>query len=68
MIDRQLSLTQLAALEALRHKQHNLEETIGRLVNLMESLPEGSVRTRLCEEISCLDSIRDVFEIFPFSY
>lgn len=33
----------LAALEAIR-KQHNLEETIGRLVGLMKSLPEGETR------------------------
>jgi hypothetical protein len=34
-------LTIQAALDALRTQQHNLQETIGRLLQLMKTLPEG---------------------------
>jgi hypothetical protein len=53
-------LIAMAALEALSGQLHNLEETIGRLLELMKSLPEGEIRETLFREISCLDAISDV--------
>jgi len=53
-------LTTLAALEAIRNQQHHLEETIGRILALMKTLPEGEARDGLLEEISCLDVIAEV--------
>jgi hypothetical protein len=47
MSDCESRLRQLAALETLRNQQHNLEETIGRLVMLMKTLPEGDARDSL---------------------
>jgi hypothetical protein len=52
--------TRMAAEEALRRQLHNLEETIGRLIRLKDSLPQGTVRNRILAEISALDSIADV--------
>jgi hypothetical protein len=49
-----------AAEETLRNQLRDLEETIGRLVRLAKSRPEGKLRDRLFEEISSLDSIADV--------
>jgi hypothetical protein len=53
---------QLACLEALHNQQHNLEQTIHSLLNILQSLPEGEIRSKLLLEISCLNSIRDVME------
>ena len=53
-------LDRAAQLEGLRNCLRNLEETIGSLVELMLSLPEGPIREQLLEEVSCLDSIADV--------
>ena len=50
----------LATLEALRNQLHNLEETIGRLLEMTKSLPEGETRNWLLEEISALGLIADV--------
>ena len=50
----------IVALEALRNQLHNLEETIRRLLELMNQMPEGNLWDRLFHEISCLDSIADV--------
>jgi Tfp pilus assembly protein PilO len=52
-------LQQLAALEALRNQQQNLEETIGRLQAIMKKLPDGEARDMLLEEISALDVIAE---------
>lgn len=54
------ALTTRAALESIRGQLHNLEETIGRVVQLQKSLPEGPGSDQLWEEISALDSIADV--------
>lgn len=54
------NLTLLAALEALRNQRQHLEETIGKLVALMQSHPEGRVRDGLLDEISALDVIAGV--------
>jgi hypothetical protein len=54
------TLTLLAALEALRNQHQHLEETIGRLVALMQGLPEGKVRNGLLDEISAVDVIAEV--------
>ena len=43
--------------EIIRTQIRQLEVTIGRLKRLKNSLPEGSDRDRLFEEISALDSI-----------
>jgi hypothetical protein len=47
-------LATLAALEAIRSQQHRLEETIGRLVEIMQSMPKGESRAKLLDEIKCL--------------
>ena len=47
-------------LEALRACLENLEDTIRRLLGLMQALPKGEARDRLVDEISCLDSVGDV--------
>lgn len=57
--------TRLAALEAIRNQQHNLEEEIRRLLEFAKSLPEGEVRNQLFDRISrisALDSIRNVMK------
>jgi hypothetical protein len=43
--------------EALRNQLRNLEETIGDLVRLAKSLPEGSFRDSFFDEIGARDSI-----------
>jgi hypothetical protein len=48
------------ALEALRSGQHSLEMVIKDLLQLLKSIPEGEIRDRLFDQISCLDSIADV--------
>ncbi len=53
-------LTQLACLEALQNQQQNHVDTIGRLVEIMKSMPEGEARAKLVDEISCLDVIAEV--------
>jgi hypothetical protein len=60
MTDLQSSLTQLACLEALHNQQQNLVETIGKLVGIMKTLPEGEARSKLVDQISCLDVIAEV--------
>ena len=52
--------TRIAAEEILRNQLRDLEETIGSLVRLAKSQPEGELRDKLFEEISTLDSIADV--------
>jgi len=47
----------MACLESLRNNQEYLTKTIGSLVKLMKSLPEGEHRDRLLDEISKLDVI-----------
>jgi hypothetical protein len=47
--------TRIAAEEALRNQLRDLEESIGSLVRLAKSQPEGKLRDRLFEEISTLD-------------
>jgi hypothetical protein len=59
-MDSQISLRTAAAIEVLRNQQHNLVETISRLVEIMNALPEGEYRDKLLEEISCLDVIVEV--------
>ena len=49
----------LAALEAIQNQLQHLEQTIARLVKLQQSLPAGSARDQLLEEISCLDVISE---------
>jgi hypothetical protein len=46
-------------LEALRGCLQNLEETIRRLLELMQSLPGSDLRNRLLDEVSALDFIAD---------
>jgi hypothetical protein len=46
--------------EAIRNQLHNLERTIGQLVEMAKALPEGNLRNELFDKISCLDSIGDV--------
>jgi hypothetical protein len=48
-------LTLLAVHEALRNQHQHLEETIGRLVALMQSLPEGKVLDGLLDDNSASD-------------
>ena len=55
-------LPQLACLEALPNQQQNLVETIGKLVEIIKSLPEGEARDRLLDKIDCLDAIADVIK------
>jgi hypothetical protein len=52
----------LAALEAVQAQLQHLVETIARLVRLQRSLPAGSARNQLLEEISCLDVIAEVMK------
>ena len=52
-------LDRAAQLEGLRNCLRNLQETIGSLVELMLTLPEGPTRKQLLEEVSCLDAIAD---------
>lgn len=52
--------TRLAAQEAIRNQQHNLEDEIRRLMESAQSLPEGKIHSKLIDEISALDSITDV--------
>jgi hypothetical protein len=47
----------LAALEVVQNQLQHLEATIARLVQLQRSLPAGSARDQLMDEISCLDVI-----------
>jgi len=60
MVDVPKIATRRAAEEALRNQLHKLEETIGRLIRLKNSLEKGLLRDRLLAEISALDSIADV--------
>jgi hypothetical protein len=46
-------------LEALRGSLQNLEETIRRLLQLMQTLPRSNLRNQLLEEVSALDSMAD---------
>jgi len=56
----QTLLRRQATLEALRNQQHNLEQTIADLLELLKTMPEGEARGRHFDQISCLDSIADV--------
>ncbi len=60
MDNAQVRLRQRACLEIVRNQQTNLVETVGRLVQIMESMPEGDARAGLLEEISCLDVIEKI--------
>jgi hypothetical protein len=53
----QTLLRQCAAMESFRNQQQYLEQTIGRLVKLMKTLPQGRARDTLLNEISALDVI-----------
>ena len=53
----QTLLRQCAAMESLQNQQKYLEQTIGRLVKLMKTLPQGKARDTLLNEISALDVI-----------
>lgn len=50
-------IPQIIEEEIIRTQIRQLEEIIGRLKRLKDSLPEGSERDRLFEEITALDSI-----------
>jgi hypothetical protein len=63
MTDPQSHLTQLACMEALGNQQHNLVETIGSLLEIMKSLPDGEARNQLLDEISCLDVLAEVMRM-----
>jgi hypothetical protein len=55
MTDPRSNLTRLAALEALSNQHQNLVETIARPLEIMKSIPEGELRAKLLDEISCLN-------------
>lgn len=57
MTDPNRILCTMACLESLRNHQGYLVETIGSLVKLLKSMPEGKHRDRLLDEISKLDVI-----------
>jgi hypothetical protein len=47
----------LAALEVVQNQLQHLVQTIAHLVQIQKSLPAGSARGQLLDEISCLDVI-----------
>ena len=54
MTDLKRILCTIACLESLRNHQGYLVETIGSLVKLWKSMPEGEHQNRLLDEISKL--------------
>ena len=50
-------LCTMACLESLRNNHGYLKETIGSLVRLLTSMPQGEHWNRLLDEISKLDAI-----------
>jgi|WetSurMetagenome_2_1015567.scaffolds.fasta_scaffold1211849_2 hypothetical protein len=52
----------LASLEVIQNQLQHLDQTIGRLVRLQQSLPAGDARNQLLEELSCLDVISEVMK------
>jgi hypothetical protein len=48
-----------ACMNALGSCQKMLEETIGRMMELMKALPEGEVRDKLMDEIKIVDVTAD---------
>ena len=57
MTDPQKILCTMACLESLHNQHENLVATIGSLVKLLKSMPEGEHRDRLLDRISELDVI-----------
>jgi hypothetical protein len=51
------NLTIQALFESIRNQQYNLGDIIGRLLKILDSLPEGKTRDKLLDEISCLVAI-----------
>lgn len=60
MITLQTNTQRFTCLEAIQNQQQHLVQTIGRIVEIMKSLPEGEIRSKLVDEISCLDVIAEV--------
>ena len=62
MDDLQKHMQLHACIDALRSYQKILEETIGRMMNLLETFPEGEVREKFVNEIRTVDVTADAMK------
>ncbi len=55
-----LQLQPTDSIKAIQCQLNNLDEIMGRLLEIAKSIPAGDLKERLFYEVSCLDSIADV--------